>query len=363
MKRLLFSLISVLLVCAAYAAPVSLQRATEVANAFLTTTSSGPNRVPARARLATVAADKTPYYIFENEAGGFVIVAGDDVAYPILGYSNTAQWDCTNLPNNVQAWLNQYATDIQMAVDSGLVQSQEVKQAWESAKSTSSAAIIVSPLILTRWNQSPYYNDLCPMDNNRNERTVVGCVATAMAQVLKYWDYPESGNGSYSYIHSLGQQFADFANTTYDWANMPLEVTASSTDVQKATVAQLMYHCGVSVEMDYGVSATGGSGAFTISSKSNSTHCAEYALREYWGYKPTLQGLQKSKYSDKDWKTMLKNDLNAGRPIIYSGYGDGGHCFVCDGYDEDEYFHFNWGWGVCMTDSLNSMLSLQVRAV
>ena len=84
---------------------------------------------------------------------------------------------------------------------------------------------------------------------------------------------------------------------------------------------------------------------FTISSKSNTTHCAEYALREYWGYKPTLQGLQKAKYSDKDWKKMLKDDLKAGRPIIYSGYGDGGHCFVCDGYNEDEYFHFNWGWG------------------
>lgn len=348
-RRLLLNfLVSVLLVCVAEAAPVSLPRATAIAETFLTNSlpqAHGIKRAPARPRLARAAASQSAYYIFENEAGGFVIVAGDDIAYPILGYSNDATLDAASVPSNVQAWLNQYASEIQMAVDSGLVQSPEVKQAWESMQNYSNAAVIVSPLILTRWNQSPYYNDLCPMDNSRNERTVVGCVATAMAQVLKYWNYPTQGNGSYSYTHALGQQSADFANTTYDWVNMPLELTASSTDIQKAAVAQLMYHCGVSVEMDYGVSATGGSGAFTISSKSNSTHCAEYALREYWGYKPTLQGLQKSKYSDKDWKTMLKNDLKADRPIIYSGYGDGGHCFVCDGYNEDEYFHFNWGWG------------------
>lgn len=348
-KRLLLNfLVSMLLVGVAQAAPVSLSRATAIAETFLTNSAPvvpGLKRVPARPRLARVAAPQSAYYVFENEAGGFVIVSGDDVAYPILGYSNDRAADALYMPSNVKAWLEGYAADIQSAVDNGLQQSDEVKRAWANLESYSNAAVIVSPLILTRWNQDPYYNDLCPMDNSRNERTVVGCVATAMAQVLRYWKYPITGNGSHSYTHTHGVQSANFANTTYDWDNMPFELTSTSSDIEKAAVAQLMYHCGVSVEMDYGVSATGGSGAFTISSKSNSTHCAEYALREYWGYKPTLQGLQKSKYSDKDWKTMLKNDLKAGRPIIYSGYGDGGHCFVCDGYNEDEYFHFNWGWG------------------
>ena len=324
-----------------------MQRATAVANSFLTTQSSvaGPKRVPARPRLASSSDSQSKYFVFENEAGGFVIVAGDDVAYPILGYSNDANINASNIPSSVKAWLDSYALEIQTAVDSGAVQSEEVMTAWNNIESYSNAAVIVSPLILTRWNQTPYYNDLCPMDNNRNERTVTGCVATAMAQVLKYWEYPVTGNGSYSYSHTHGEQSADFANTTYDWNNMPLELSASSSDIQKTAVAQLMYHCGVSVEMDYGVASTGGSGAFTISSRSNSTHCAEYALREYWGYKPTLQGLQKDKYKDEEWKKMLKDDLKAGRPIIYSGFGDGGHCFVCDGYNEDDYFHFNWGWG------------------
>lgn len=347
MKRFLLCLISVLLVLGLQAAPVSLQRATDVANNFLTMsrTQQGLKRVPVRARLVSDRAAVSSYYVFENEAGGFVIVAGDDIAYPILGYSNEAKWEAQSAPTNVEAWLAAYASEIKAAVDSGEVQSELVERAWANLSSYSDAAVIVSPLIMTRWNQSPYYNDMCPMDASRGERTVTGCVATAMAQVLKYWDYPTQGNGSHSYTHALGQQSADFAATTYDWANMPLELTSSSTDVQKAAVATLMYHCGVSVDMNYGVASTGGSGAYTISSKSNGTHCAEYALREYWGYKPTLKGLQKTSYKDADWKTMLKDELKAGRPVIYSGQGDGGHCFVCDGYDENEYFHFNWGWG------------------
>lgn len=348
MKRILISCIfCFFIVFATLAAPVSLQRASEVAEIFFTakSTSEGVLRAPSRARLVSTPIPQVSYYVFENEAGGFVIIAADDVAYPILAYSNDSKWNTDNIPANVEAWLAAYELEIRSAVDSALMPSPDVVKAWRITESTYDAAVVVAPLILTRWNQSPYYNDLCPMDNARNERTVVGCVATAMAQVLKYWEYPINGNGSHSYTHTHGVQSADFASTTYDWANMPLEVHSGSTDAQKAAVAQLMYHCGVSVEMDYGVASTGGSGAFTISSKSNTTHCAEYALREYWGYKPTLQGLQKSQYKDVDWKKMLKDELDAGRPVIYSGYGEGGHCFVCDGYNEDEYFHFNWGWG------------------
>ena len=344
-------LLSVLLTLSAllFAVPVDRDRAKDVAKLFLQKqiVAGGQNRAPQNLKLDEVNVSQYDgkLFVFNTASGGFVVVSANDIAYPILGYSDENSLKSENIPSNVKAWLDLYANEIQMAVDSGVVQSDEVMKAWSNVESYSNAAVIVSPLILTRWNQSPLYNNFCPYDSAKNERTVTGCVATAMAQVLKYWDYPVTGNGDYSYKHTLGTQYADFAATTYDWANMPLELTSASTDAQVAAVSQLMYHCGVSVEMDYAVSSTGGSGAFTISSKSNTTHCAEYALREYWGYKPTLQGLQKAKYSDKDWKTMLKDDLKSGRPIIYSGYGDGGHCFVCDGYNEDEYFHFNWGWG------------------
>lgn len=347
MKKRNFVL-SVLLTLSALllATPVDKERAKDVAKLFLQkqTVKGGQNRAPQNLRLDEVNVSQYDgkLFVFNTASGGFVVVSANDVAYPILGYSDENSLKAENIPSNVKAWLDLYANEIQGAVDSGLVQSEDVMKAWGNVESYSNAAVIVSPLILTRWNQSPMYNDLCPYDSVKNERTVTGCVATAMAQVLKYWDYPVTGNGDYSYKHTLGTQFADFGATTYDWVNMPLELTATSTDAQVAAVAQLMYHCGVSVEMDYGVSS---SGAFTISSKSNTTHCAEYALREYWGYKPTLRGLQKAQYNDADWKKMLKEDLDTGRPIIYSGYGDGGHCFVCDGYNEDEYFHFNWGWG------------------
>lgn len=345
-KRLfLVSMIGISLVCNIYAVPVSLQRATEVADRFLQLSSpAGPNRAPARARLAGASAPQSKYYVFENEAGGFVIVAGDDVAYPILGYSNDTQWNTDDVPSHVQAWLDGYSTQIQWAQDHDIQPDSTTIEAWKRISERKNAAVVVSPLLSTTWNQSPYYNDLCPLDTKVNKKAVVGCVATAMAQVLKYWNAPTSGFGSHTYTHpSFGTLSADFEHTTYDWANMPNALSSTSSATQIKAVAQLMYHCGVSVEMDYGVES---SGSYTISSHSNLTHCAEYALETYWGYDPALQGVLKSKYTDIAWSTLLCEELDAHRPVIYSGQGSGGgHCFVCDGYDDADYFHFNWGWG------------------
>lgn len=165
-KRALLSSIFCFVSFCLIAAPVDLQRATAVANEFLTTNTdiSAPHRAPAKPRLVGKADSQTNYFVFENEGGGFVIVAGDDRAYPILGYSTTASFKTDPMPSNVEAWLDQYAKEIQIAIDSNLVQSQEVKKAWANIAAASKATVIVSPLILTRWNQSPYYNDLCPMD-------------------------------------------------------------------------------------------------------------------------------------------------------------------------------------------------------
>ena len=349
-RRLLLKfLVSILLVGVTQAAPVSLSRATAIAEAFLTNSVpavSGVKRAPARPRLVCAAAPKSAYYVFENEAGGFVIVSGDDVAYPILGYSNDRAADALYMPSNVQAWLNQYASQIQWARENDIAPDTSVVNAWKKISSSKKATEVVSPLLLTIWNQSPFYNDYCPMDVEKNERAVVGCVATAMAQVLKYWEAPTSGYGSYSYTHATyGTISADFENTTYDWANMPYSLTSASTPAEVDAVAKLMYHCGVSVQMNYGVES---SGAFTISAQSNYTHCAEYALETYWGYDSGLKGYQKKdyKYKNKEWLDLIRKELDAARPVIYSGYGSGGgHCFVCDGYDDADYFHFNWGWG------------------
>jgi hypothetical protein len=163
-----------------------------------------------------------------------------------------------------------------------------------------------------------------------------------MAQVMKYWNYPQTGVGFHSYKHSqYGTLSANFALTTYDWKSMPNDVTSSNK-----AVATLMYHCGVGIEMIYGVN---GSGAYMISASSANKYCAEYALKVFFGYKSSLKGVSRSSYSDTQWVRMIKTELDAKRPILYDGFsnqpGQSGHCFIIDGYDNNSYFHLNWGWG------------------
>ncbi len=287
------------------------------------------------------------FYVFNlNDNQGWVIVADDDRCTPILGYSRSGEFVTDNLPANIEDWLVGISSEVQYIIDNDIAADKTTTLLWKELFSGVSTEFInkgekaVSPLVQTRWNQAPYYNDLCPYDYQYYERTVTGCVATAMAQILKYWNYPSVGSGSHSYsTNSYGTLYANFGGTQYDWDNMPNRVTSTNN-----AVATLMYHCGVSVDMSYGVSATGGSGAFVISNYTNTENCAEYAFKNYFGYKTSAHGEMKDEIGDSQWKSMLRADLDASRPVIYAGFGNGGHCFVCDGYDNSDKFHFNWGW-------------------
>lgn len=287
------------------------------------------------------------FYIFNNEDGkGFVIIAADDCVTPILGYSYDNNFAAENLPPNLKGWLDGYAEQIQAAVETRVIATEEIRTEWGCLRQSQNLPIRsetqVYPLIATTWGQSPYYNALCPFDYYYNQRTVTGCVATAMAQIMKYWSYPEHGFGSHSYVPEnhpeYGTQYADFSSTTYQWSSMPNNVTSNNT-----AVATLMYHCGVSVEMNYDVSSNGGSGAYVLDFGQNRP-CAENALKTYFNYKNTLHGEEKENYSDSQWIAILKNELNNARPMLYAGFGTGGHAFVCDGYNYNNFFHFNWGW-------------------
>lgn len=287
----------------------------------------------------------TVYNYKDNK--GFVIVSRDDVAWPVLGYSNEGHVDSANIPWSVAKWLYGYRSDIQYAIENQTEQAAACRVAWENlsgnnARTINLRAATVSPLLSTKWNQSPYYNDQCPYDNSELQRTVVGCVATAMAQVIRYHQYPAQGTSFHSYDHTVyGTLNANFGSTTYNYSSMPNSISGANSQV-----ATLSYHCGVSVEMNYGVAKNGGSGAYVISSQSPGDHCAEYALKTYFGYKSTLSGESRSNYTTSQWKSKLKADLDAEHPIIYAGFGSGGgHCFVLDGYDNQDYFHINWGWG------------------
>lgn len=336
MKKFSLLLLALVMALAASARPVSVDEAASVAQSYWT-------NVLGQKQISCTLVSNTDFsslYIFSMNNEGFVIVSSDDRCYPILGYStnNVAQ----EMGPETRFWLNQYEQEIQ-AVKAGEVdveadlavhnqsQWQNILQnTWSAPKS----ATAVSPLMTTQWNQSPYYNYYCP------NGTPVGCLATAVAQVMKYWNHPVRGTGSHSYYSNLyGTLSADFGSTTYDWANMPNALRASSSSAQIQAVATLSYHVGVSMNMDYGPD---GSGAYVT----GGYNTAEYALPTYFGYKPSLECRYKSYYSETNWVEMLKDEIYAGRPVVYAGYdAGGGHAFVFDGYNASNLFHVNWGWG------------------
>ena len=273
-------------------------------------------------------------YIF-NGNPGFVVMAADDCVQPILGYSLTGKFIAENMPTNVSGWLQGYNDEIQYVIDNKLKATTETAKLWKDLIDGNSKAAktttIVDNLLTTTWDQDPYYNDMCPYDSQAGELTVTGCVATAMAQIMKYWEHPIHGTGSHSYTHdTYGVLSANFGSTTYNWDNMPNSISSANS-----SIAQLMYHCGVSVDMDYDIASNGGSGAVTA--------YVANALTNYFDYQ---QSTFKYKVNyESTWVSMLKTELDNGRPLQYSGRGSvGGHSFVCCGYDSDNKFYFNWGW-------------------
>lgn len=290
------------------------------------------------------------FFIFNNENGkGFVIIAADDCVTPILAYSYDNNFAADNLPPNLKDWLDGYAEQIRMAVDMKMPATDEIKTDWNCLRKQKNLPIKsetqVYPLIETTWDQDYPYCYYCPYNSFYSQYTYTGCVATAMAQIMKYWEHPIHGYGfNEYYCFPYGMQTANFGNTYYDWNNMLDDYSGNYNSTQRNAVAKLMYHCGVSVNMDYGVDK---SSAYIIANDNvYHEHCAENALKTCFDYKSSIQGLKKENYAPTEWINKLKIELDNARPILYGGSGSkGGHAFVCDGYNNSNYFHFNWGWG------------------
>jgi hypothetical protein len=298
-------------------------------------------------------ATTTYYYVFNrHSAAGFIIVAGDDAVTPILGYSDRNDYDPADLPQNMAKWMEGYKQAIAAAIAANASAPGTVQARWSDLAHPGPTLGQVSdrgvgPLLQTQWNQFPYYNAQCPGGS------VTGCVATATAQVMKFWNYPATGTGFHSYNSaSYGTLSFNYASTTFDWASMPNSISGPNS-----AIATLMYAVGVGVDMDYSPSE---SAAYVISSSTGTPpNCAEYALKTYFGYDQSLHGEARNDYSDATWTNMLTDELDNGRPIVYAGQGtSGGHCFVLDGYDDNGLFHVNWGWagssdGYFAIDGLN----------
>lgn len=280
--------------------------------------------------------DFNNFYIFSDD-NSFVIVAADDRSTPILGYSNEFPFVVENMPSNINDWLLSLNEEIQYAIDNDIPASDDIRYDWDCLKRGVKPAPknreSLEPIVATHWDQGAPYNNMCPGGS------VTGCVATAMAQLMKYWEWPRQGEGSHSYYEdNYGNLYVNFANTIYDWDNMVDMPTTASPQAQQDAVATLMYHCGVSVDMDYSPQSSGAVTAYVAD-----------ALVDYFDYNSNLSIEYREDYSSSQWKNLLKSELNAGRALIYRGRStNSGHCFICDGYDNSDNFHFNWGWsGYC----------------
>lgn len=306
--------------------------AKKVANNFI---SQNSNRTEIRLDLVNTqkGIDNQPnMYIFDIKDGGFVIVSASKGVKPILAYSFENNFG-NEIPHTAYYFINNYNNIINHHKKNEFSTEDHIIESWKALEDNnikSKTITIVEPLIDTRWNQDCYYNEYAPYDSyGPCNRAYAGCVACAMSQIMKYWNYPEKGKGSHSYNHNqYGIQSADFGSTTYVWEEMPNEIWSHND-----AIATLMYHCGVSVDMDYGHD---GSGA-----QSNDV---ETAMRMYFGYS-SARYMERSSYQDDEWIELLKSELDESRPMYFSGTSEiGGHAIVCDGYDNNNYFHFNMGW-------------------
>lgn len=275
--------------------------------------------------------DKTnnaPYYAFNLEQG-YVIVSSDDEMTELVGYAENGFFDAENVPPQMQLWLNGYAEYV-AAVQSGKAKARKILL-------SDSPSVVVEPLVTTKWNQDAPFNNFAPEytdDNNNTQRCATGCAATAMAQIMKFHNWPEQGVGHYSYEHqSFGTISSNFSEHVYDWTNMIDRYNNGEySNVQADAVALLMKDCGVSLNMNYGPV----SGA--------SIYSYTPAFKNYFRY--SSRTVNRSGCETAEFTKIITDELQEGRPIIYCGTGeDGGHAFVVDGYDTNYFLHVNWGWG------------------
>ena len=283
------------------------------------------------------------FYVFNIGDRGFVIIAADDAYRPIIGYSDQSTFDASNIPPALVDYLDGIALSINRLKRQGnVVATPMVAAEWESVLSTGellsrNGGRGVDFLCQTQWNQSYPYNYCCPEDpDGSGGHTYVGCLATAMAQLMRFWASPVHGIGDHCYIHEdYGQICADFENTYYDWEHMPNSLNNNSSVEEKLAVGTLGFHCGVTIDMGYGPDGSGGASSPIPG-----------VMHTYFNYCDAIVQLSRNDFETEIWKTMVREQFDMGWPMYYGGCEDGGcHAFVCDGYDDKDMFHFNLGWG------------------
>ena len=351
MKRILVLPILFFISGILYALPVTEEKAKQVALEFLnyyTPSTRSTNMdvellwTDKESKTRFDASDDVCLYVFGKKGEGkFVIIAGEDTTYPILGYSTEEEFmseDTVELPNNIMAWLDDYKRQIQWLRENKVTATSEIQNAWDSLQKSEVMHNQTTDEVFfetARWDQPAPYNNKCPSINNK--RAPAGCVATAMGILMYYYKYPEAGKGAFEYTtitHKL-KLSASFSEPI-EWDNL-LETykRGSYNSVQSAAVSQLLYNCGVMAEMDYDQNS---SGAVTMKGIKG--------LIDYMYYDKGVVYCSRDWYWSSEWTQMMKNELNENRPVIYGGRtaNNEGHAFILDGYNSAGYFHVNWGW-------------------
>ncbi len=335
MKRFIFFFIAAMAMAGSLrAAPVGEADARLVADKFLATQSArfATHSGPSATRLA-YAAEQGRFYVFERGThGGFVVVAGDDRLPQVLAYGESGDFTAGTLPPAVRYWMDEMNRQIAyLQAHSDMAVHQPAKRAQA-----------VGPLMTSRWNQGAPFNNYCPTYTDgygNTARAVTGCVATATAQVMNYWQWPPVGRGSHSYYCNVAdltptQLSADFSQSVYHWDLMLDEYDEGSSPESCDAVARLMADIGIASEMGYGSSS--GTWEFDAST----------AMQRYFGYCNKHYWLYRDNYTAAEWDQLLADEIGLGRPVMYCGdTNDSGHAFVLDGVDTNGYFHVNWGWG------------------
>lgn len=332
-----------------YPSTVDLGKARSVAIHFLEKKHT-PHPSPSLEKIAFLSSysfhqgGTTIYHVFNLTPQGFILIAADDAVHPVLAYSFTGTWNQDDLPQGVKQWMNSYKEEILAVKNNHLLASCEISNEWSKLMQEETAPdgpellpTSVSPLLTTTWDQTFPYNAYCPVDSNAGAaysyHVPAGCGAVAMAQLMYYWRYPLQGNGQHC-IDTVWQNYgtlcADFGNTTYAWNGM-----VNHPDQECAAAALLCYQAGVSINMNYGP---------TISLSGFSD--IPVALMTNFRFSENMNLQQRGGFMYNNWISLLKSSLDQGKPVLYSGFNGGdGHIFICDGYDANNLFHFNWGWG------------------
>ena len=329
-----------------FAAPVDGAKARKAAAGFLN--SMGMKSDDIRLTDISSSAPFGGMYVFDiNDGAGFVVIAGDDNTEPVLAYSLDNPFPDEAMPAHIRAWFKGYELEINQNRTAS--KSDAVSRQWSRLMQglpTFEGKEIIPQMLATLWDQSPYYNALCPYDSVAHSIPPCGCTATATAQIMKAFNHPAKGYGSESYTHSrYGTLAADYGNTSYRWDTMPVKLSEYSNDTQILAVAEIIYHVGVAVHMAYN---TAGSAGKTASYGYGGEPSSENALKYNFGYSPYIWSAFRIDYTLDEWKELMISELRAGRPILYAGYDEvqSGHAFVLDGYNSvSDRYHFNWGWG------------------